>query len=152
MIQANYVHMSKESSQAVYIEAEASLTEGTPIVRRVAPKLSVFAEIVSRHPSNKSRTVLFVEQEQVRMGPYIARSAKQRTEGHRSIQLLESVHTLSELVLAQRSRIGQSDLVHLLRQILASLGHSRGSAANECCRPFEIGNAMELCFRARKSA
>ena len=151
MIQANYVHISKESSQAVYIEAEASFTEGIPIVHRVAPKLSVFAEIVWRHPSNKSRTVLFVEQEQFGMGPYVARIGRNIERKVTDQSNSSRVCILFEtLCLFEDQELGKANLIHLLRQILASLGHSRGSAANEFCRPFKIRDAMELLFQDPK--
>src|SRR5512132_1146923 len=101
--------------QAVYIESEASLAESIPIVDGIAPKLAILAEIVRRHSGNESRTVLFVEQEQFGMGPYVARIGRNKER-----KVTDQSHSSSVCIIFETSclfknqELGKADLIHRL--------------------------------------
>src|SRR4029077_10787489 len=117
----------------------------------VAPKLSVLAEIVWRHPSNKPRTVPFVEQEHFGMGPNVARIGRHKKRKVTDQSNSSRVCILFEtLCLFKNQELGKANLIHQLRQLSPSLGHGGRSAANEFYRPIKIRDALDLLFQARE--
>ena len=73
MIEANHVHVSQQSAQPVDAPAIAGPAKRLPVVNRIAPELSLRAEIIGRHSGDEARPVLLVQQKQFRVGPHVAR-------------------------------------------------------------------------------
>ena len=73
MIQPHHVNVSQRGAQPVDVPAMAGLPEQFPVVNRMAPELSLRVEAIRRHARNKPRPVVFIQQEELRMGPDLAR-------------------------------------------------------------------------------
>ena len=89
MIQANHVHVGQQGAQAVDAPAIAGPAQGVPVIDRVAPELSLGTEVVGWHAGDEARPVLFVQQEQLRVGPHVA-----RVGGDEEGQIADQAHAL----------------------------------------------------------
>src|SRR5206468_8852725 len=67
VIEADGVDVSQQGAQAVDAPAVATRGQRVPVVDRIAPPLSLRAEVVWRHSGDDARPVLCVEQEQLRV-------------------------------------------------------------------------------------
>src|SRR5271157_2241244 len=73
MIQTDHVHVGEQRTDAIDAPAVAGPTQGVPVVDRVAPELSLRAKIIRRHAGYEARPVPVVQQEELRVGPNVAR-------------------------------------------------------------------------------
>src|SRR6516164_910854 len=73
MVQANDINVCQDSAQSIDTPAVAGTTNSVPVVNWIAPELPCGAEIVGRDTRDETWPVLFIQQEQFRIGPYIAR-------------------------------------------------------------------------------
>ena len=73
MIEADRVDVSQQRAQAIEAPAVAVGGDGIPVVDRIAPPLSLRAEVVRRHPGDHARPLLRIEQKELRVCPHIAR-------------------------------------------------------------------------------
>src|SRR5215471_10568252 len=73
MVQADRVHVSQQGAQAVDAPVVAGTTKRVPVIDWIAPELSLGAEVVRRHTSDEPWSVARPQQEQLRVGPHIAR-------------------------------------------------------------------------------
>src|SRR3974390_2560464 len=73
MVQADRVDVSQQSAQAGDAPAVTGTTKVGPVINRVAPELTPGGEVVRRHTGDKPRPVVRVQQEQLRVGPHVAR-------------------------------------------------------------------------------
>jgi hypothetical protein len=72
MVQTNHIHVSQQRTEAIDAPAIAGPAQLVPVVDGVAPELSLGAEIIGGHAGHEARPVLFVQQEQFRIGPNVA--------------------------------------------------------------------------------
>src|SRR6266496_5757348 len=63
VIQANCIHVSEQGTQAVDRPAITGCAKRIPVVNRIAPQLSLRAEIVRWNAGNEARAAILVEQE-----------------------------------------------------------------------------------------
>ena len=63
VIQANQIHVSEQRPHAVDAPPVAGLTQRVPVVNRVAPELTVGAEVIGRNSTHKPRTIALIELE-----------------------------------------------------------------------------------------
>jgi hypothetical protein len=64
VVQANHINVRQQRAQAANPPAIARLAMGVPVVKRIAPELSLRAEIIGRHAGDEARTALLVQQKQ----------------------------------------------------------------------------------------
>src|SRR5262245_55077971 len=69
VIEPNRVHVGQQGAQPIDAPAKTGPTKRLPVIDGVAPELPLGAEIVWRHAGHKTRLVLLVQQEQLRVGP-----------------------------------------------------------------------------------
>src|SRR5262245_9106435 len=72
VIQAHQVNMGQQGLQTIHAPAVAGLMQAFPVIHRIPPQLSLGAEIVWRHPSDKARAPAIVELEPLGVGPNVA--------------------------------------------------------------------------------
>ena len=72
VIKPNDVDMIQKCTQSVDAPSITGRTKGIPIVDRVAPQLSLSAEIIRWNPGDEARPAMFVQQEKLRVRPNIA--------------------------------------------------------------------------------
>src|SRR6266478_1837968 len=89
MVQADRVHVSQQGAQAVDGPAVTGTTKRVPVIDGVAPELSLGAEVVRRHTGNDAWSVARVQQEQLWVGPQIA-----RIRGDEKRHVADQAHTL----------------------------------------------------------
>src|ERR1700691_3732369 len=63
VIQTNYIDVSQESTQPIDAPPITSRTHGIPVVNRIAPQLTLRAEIIGRNSRDKAWPLLLIEQE-----------------------------------------------------------------------------------------
>src|SRR5262245_24611162 len=73
MIQSDRVHVGQQGAQSVDAPAIAGPTQRLPVIDGVTPELPLRAEVVRRHAGHEKRPVRLIEQEQIWVGPDIAR-------------------------------------------------------------------------------
>jgi hypothetical protein len=88
MVQTHSVHMTQKRAQTIDTPPVAGATNSLPVIYRIAPELPRGAEIIRRNTRDKARPVLLVEQEQLRVGPDIA-----RIRGYEKGQVADEVQT-----------------------------------------------------------
>src|SRR5262249_6739006 len=96
MIQADRGHVSPQGAQAVDGPGGTRNTKRVPVIDGVAPELSLGAEVVRRHTGDEPWSVARVQQEQLRVGPHIA-----RIRGNEKRQVADQAHTLGMGVFLQ---------------------------------------------------
>ena len=89
MIQADHVHVGEQRTDAIDAPAIAGPTQGVPVIDGVAPQLSLRAKIIRRHTGYEARPVPVVEQEELWIGPNVA-----RVRGDEKGQVTNQVNTL----------------------------------------------------------
>src|SRR6516164_8034499 len=73
MIQPNYIHVGQYGAYPVDPPRITSAAEGLPVVDRIAPQLSLSAEVIGWHTRHKARPTMFVEEKKFWVSPYVAR-------------------------------------------------------------------------------
>lgn len=73
VIQPNRVDVREQGAHPIDAPAKAGSPMGLPVVHRVAPKLSIGAEVVWRYAGYEKWVEVIIEQEQLGVGPNIAR-------------------------------------------------------------------------------
>src|SRR5580658_2359140 len=63
VIQANHIDMSQQSTQPIDAPPITGRTHGIPVVNRIAPQLTLRAEVIGRNPGDEARPTLLIEQE-----------------------------------------------------------------------------------------
>ena len=106
VIQTDRVDVSQQGAQAVDAPAVAARGKRVPVIDRIAPALSLRAEVVRRHTGDDARPALGIEQEQLRVGPHVAR-VRRDEEG----QVADQAHAFRTRVgLQARPLTGQQEL------------------------------------------
>src|SRR5258705_791550 len=100
MVQADRCHVSQQGAQAVDGPAVTGTTKRVPVIDGVAPELSLGAEVVRRHTGNDAWSVARVQQEQLRVGPHIA-----RIRGNEKRQVADQAHALGMGMVLQALRL-----------------------------------------------
>ena len=73
MIEAYHVNMSQQRAAAVYPPAVTGAAKCLPVIDGVIPELPLDTEVIGRDAREKARPVPFVQQEQLRVAPDVAR-------------------------------------------------------------------------------
>ena len=129
VIEPNHVHVSQQSPQAVDAPAIAGLAKRLPIVNRIAPELSLSAEVVGRHSGDEARPVLVRRAETVPGWPrHRSNPEKRKMAGRRSGARLWRARSPSGVRLAEQQKLRKANLIDLAASVLARLGQSR-----RCC-------------------
>ena len=69
MVDAHDVHELQEARDALHPPGEAVFSHRVPIVKRVAPKLAVLAEIIGRHARDFFGAAVLAQGEKFRVRP-----------------------------------------------------------------------------------
>ena len=72
VIQAYHVDMREQGTQPIDPPAIAHIPQSLPVVNGIAPELAGGAEVVGRHACDKEGPPVFIQPEQLRIGPYVA--------------------------------------------------------------------------------
>ena len=89
MIQTEHVHVRQQSAHAVDVPAVAGAAQSRPVIDGIAPELPLSAEVVGRYPGDEAGPVLLVQEEQVGIGPHVARVGR-----HEEGQVTDQPHAL----------------------------------------------------------
>ena len=73
VIQAYHVDMREQGAQPIDPPAIARVPQSLPVINGIAPELARRAEIVGGHARDKEGPIVFVQPEQLRIGPHVAR-------------------------------------------------------------------------------
>src|SRR5262245_16588822 len=123
MIETNHIHVGEQRTDAIDAPAIAGLPQRVPVVDGVAPELTLGAEIIWGHAGHKLWPLVFVQQEQLRVGPNVAR-VRRNEKG----QVTNQAHALSygvsfkALALAEQQELSKANLINVACQIAPSLG------------------------------
>src|SRR5262245_7048917 len=134
MVQANHIHVSEQGAQAVDTPTITGPSKRLPVINRVAPELSLGAEVVRRHAGGKARPALLVQQEQLRVGPHVARVGRDE-EG----EVTDQAHALGmgmlleTFPLTDQQELCKADSIDLARQISPRLSQGCGFALDQIC-------------------
>ena len=141
--------MSQQRAQAVDAPAVAGTTKRVPVIDRVTPELPWAAEIVRRDTGDKPRSVLFVQQEQLRVGPHVARIGRDKKR-----QVADQAHTLGAgiflqaLPLTEQQELREPNLIDLVPpSSCRRTRQGRRSTLDQFCRPFEVIGILVLCLQ-----
>src|SRR5579862_3762223 len=107
-----------------------------PVVKGIAPKLSICAEIVWGHARNDAWSQLLVQEKQFRVRPYITgvvRHKKRQVTDYS--QALAIGVTLQPVSLAEYQELCKGNLAHLVGKLTTGFGKRCGLAINEFGRP-----------------
>src|SRR6202167_1354697 len=116
VIHANHIDVSQQSTQPIDAPAITSRTHGIPVVNRIAPQLTLRAEIIGRNSGDEARPMLLIEQEQFRVRPNIT-----GIRGNKERQIADQAHApgmgmLLDLIgLAEQQELREADLINLTR-------------------------------------
>src|SRR5579862_2550243 len=118
-----------------------------PVVKGIAPKLSICAEIVWGHARDDAWPKLLVQEKQFRVRPYITGVArhKKRQVTDYSQALVIGV-TLQPVSLAEYQELCKGHLAHLIGKLTASFSNRCGLAMNEFARPLQVIGVAEPCL------
>src|SRR5262249_62220787 len=125
MVQPNHIHGGEQRTDSIDAPPITSLPQHVPVVDRVTPELSLRAEIIRGHASHELRPLLFIQQEQLRVGPNVAR-VRRNEKG----QVTNQAHALSAgmsfqpFALAEQQELSEANLIDVARQIAPGLGYS----------------------------
>ena len=97
------------------------------------------AEVIGRHSADESRPALFVQQEQLRIRPHVARIGRNK-EGQVADQphTPGRGHTLSDRCLPEQQELRETNLVDLVSRAIGGLRESRRITLDQFRRPLEI--------------
>src|SRR2546422_7785466 len=118
MIETDHIHVGEQRTESIDAPAIAGLSQRLPVVDGVAPELSLGAEVIGGHAGDELWPPLFVQQEQVRVGPNVAR-VRRNEKG----QIANQAHALSSgistkpVTLAKQEELSKADLIDVTRQI-----------------------------------
>ena len=93
MIKADHIDMRQQRAQAVDRPAITGPPQSVPVVDRIAPELSLGAEIVRRYTGDETRPVARVQLEQLGVGPHVARIGR-----YEKRQIADQAHALVDSV------------------------------------------------------
>src|SRR5580704_9802186 len=145
--------MNQQSPQAVDAPAKSGLAKGVPVVNRIAPELSLSAEIVGRYSGYEARPVFVIEQKQFRVGPYITRIRR-----NKEWQVADQAHAfrvrivLQVFCLAEQQKLRKSNLIDQAACVLAPLGQSGWCSLDQVGWPFQIKGVVVLGLQRSKES
>src|SRR5271165_7511707 len=102
VVEANYVHVCQQRPQSVDAPTIAGSTKGFPVVNGIAPQLALRAEVIWRHAGDEARSAMLIQQEQLGVGPHIA-----RVRGDEKRQIANQAHALRLPILLHRSSLAE---------------------------------------------
>src|SRR5262249_14298029 len=143
VIEADRVDVAEQGPQAIDAPAVATRGQRVPVIDRIAPELSSRAEVVRRHTGDDAWPVLPVEQEQLGVGPHVARIRRDE-EG----QVTDQAHAFGEGMglqagsLTEQQELSKSNLVRVARQISPRPVERGRRSADEILWPLEITGAV----------
>ena len=143
MIQPDHVHLGQQRAKAVDAPAISALAKRVPVVDGVAPELPVRAEVVGRHSGDDRRVVVGVEQEQLGVGPDVARVGRDEER-----QIADQPHAPVMRVFARdvppgpRAGTEQSERRRSGSPARAAPGQRGRGAPDQLDRPLEIAGAV----------
>ena len=139
MIQADRVNVPQHGAHSVDPPEMVPRAQRVPVVDRIAPQLPLCAEVVRRHAGDDLRAVLRIEQEQLRVGPHVARLGRDEER-----EIAEQAHagpacvSVQTLCLAEPQELREPDALDLACEI-APRGFERGGhAPDERFRPLQV--------------
>src|SRR5215813_15297698 len=138
MIETNHVHVSKQRTDSVDAPTKARLPQRLPVVDRIAPELSLGAERVGGYASHELWFPIFVQQEQLRVGPDVTRVRRNEKR-----QITNQAHALSvgitfdPFALAVQQELSKADFIDVARQIMPRAGQGCRHTLDQLNRPFK---------------
>ena len=148
MIQTDRVHVGEKRTDAIDAPAIAGPTQGVPVVDGVAPELSLRAEIIRGYAGDEERPLPFVQQEQLRVGPNVARvGGDEKGQVADQAQAPGAGMFLQPFALAEQQELRKTNLIDPGRQIAPGCGQSGRHAPDQLCRPFEVVSSVVFGFQ-----
>src|SRR5262249_46357794 len=139
MIEADHVDLSEQRPCPVDPPAIAACPKRVPVVDGIAPTLAVRAEVVGRHAGDGARPTLLVEQEQLRVGPHIA-----RVGGDEERKVADQLHasgsrvSLQARALTEQQELSEANALDLVRVIPSGALEGDRRAPHELLRPLQV--------------
>ena len=145
MIQPNRVDVRQQGAHPIDAPAKAGSPMGLPVVHGVAPKLSLGAEVVGRHAGYETWVVVIIEQEQLGVGPNIARIRRnEKGQIANQADALGMRVFLEPFALPEQQELSEADLLDSVRQLTAGPSQCCRDTLNQLCRPLEVICAVVL--------
>ena len=94
--------MIQKCAQSVDAPSITGRTKGIPIVDRVAPQLSLSAEVIRWNPSDEARAAMFLQHEKLGVRPNIA-----GIRGHKKWQVADQADAFGMRVLLELIRLAE---------------------------------------------
>src|SRR5213594_1830289 len=148
MVEPHQVHVSQQGFQPVQAPAVARATQRFPVIHRVAPKLSLGAEIVGRHAGHEARSEAVVELKPFGVGPNITgvQRHEERQIPNQAYASLAGI-VFQTLSLTEQKELSKTGLIDLGRQVEAHAGQRRRMAPDQWLRPVQKIDASVVRFQ-----
>ena len=101
--------------------------------------MALGAEVIGRHAANEARPLPFVQQEQLRVGPYVT-----GVRGNEKGQIADQTHAfgagilLQSLALSEQQELSEANLINLTCQISPGLVQSSAVPPDQLGRPLKV--------------
>ena len=136
VIDANRVEVIQPRLEPIDPPAIARLSERLPVIDRVPPQLALGAEIIRRNAGDDPGLRLVVQEEQLRIGPYV-----RRIRGNKDGKITQQPHSaliriiLEELPVPQHDELAKAELLHGIGQLSPRLGKGSPFPQRQAGRP-----------------
>ena len=151
VIEPNHIHKSEKRAEAIDAPPITALPQDFPVIDGVPPELSLRAEIIRRHASDKSRTTMLVQQEKLGVPPDVTRVGRNEKR-----EIADQAHTSCPTVshealpLAEQQKLSEVNLLDFAPQLAPRAVQSCGISTYQIRRPIDIPGAVILLFQNSK--
>src|SRR5262249_17774706 len=150
MVEPDHVDICQQRAEPLNAPPVPCGSDGAPVIDRIPPELSQRAEIIGRYSGNEAWPVSFIELEQSRIGPHVARIPANVERQIADQAQAFAVRILLEMIaLPVQQELRKAHLGDRLGEFLSSGAESDTTALDQLRRPFEIMDA--LAFRLERS-
>src|SRR5262249_49669980 len=139
----DHVDIRQQRTEAINAPPVAFCSDSVPVIDGVSPELSQRAEIIGRYSGNEAWPVSFIELEQSRIGPHVA-----RIPGNVERQIADQAHAfavrilLETIALPAEQELRKAHLGDRFGEFLPSRAESVTTAPDQLRRPFQIIDAV----------
>jgi hypothetical protein len=143
MVEPDHVDICQERAEASNPPPVARCSDSIPVIDRISPELSQRTEIIGRYSANEAWPVSFIELEQSRIGPYVA-----RIPGNVERQVADEAQAFAVRILLETTALpAEQELrkAHLgdrFGEFLPGRADSERAALYQLRRPFEMIDAV----------
>ena len=151
VVEADSVEAAQVAAQPLYPPVVSGLAQARPVVQGITPTLTIFAEVVGRHPRHTAPLPQLVEQEETLVLPDVGAVVR-----HEHGNVAEQQHAQVARVPAQALPLPIEQQLHELvisdfdGQLLTRRGQRCGLTTAQLGRPMKPGLAVLLALEGRE--